>query len=375
MSSINLAQLLPALETGGVETGVVDLSNYLSSQKIQNIIISNGGKMVERLNDNHSKHYKLNVNTKNFILYPSLANKINNLLIQNNINILHVRSRGPAWMVNLIKNKNYNTVATFHNVYNGKNFLKKYYNKGLAKMDYIIANSNYVKEQIIKKYNLKKNVTVISRGIDTDFFDIKKINLKEIESIKEKINYNTSRKIILFPGRLTSWKGQNEFLKKLERFKDDKYIFYFVGGVTSKSYLKEINNQINKLKLNNICKVLGKLNNHELRALISLSYIILSLPKIPEGFGRIISEALSMNKIVLGFDYGGVRDQLNKLDNFFKIEPQNYNEVFFKISEIEKFTSVEIENLNKFSRDHIVNNFSLKNMVKSYEEFYQSILV
>ena len=81
MSSINLAQLLPALETGGVETGVVDLSNYLSSQKIQNIIISNGGKMVERLNDNHSKHYKLNVNTKNFILYPSLANKINNLLI------------------------------------------------------------------------------------------------------------------------------------------------------------------------------------------------------------------------------------------------------------------------------------------------------
>ena len=374
MSSINLAQLLPSLETGGVERGVIDLSDYLSSQKINNHIISNGGKLLSNLNYKYTTHHKLKINTKNFLLYPSLSKKINSLLINNKINILHVRSRGPAWMVNLIKKKKYKTVSTFHNVYNGNNFLKKVYNKGLSKMDYIIANSSYVKNEIINKYKLSKDITVISRGIDTNFFNQDKIKPKELNSLKEKINFDKSKKIVLFPGRITPWKGQLDFLRIIERFKNRNYIFYFAGGITSKSYLEEINKRIDKFGLNNTCKVIGKLNIYELRALINLSNIVLSLPIVPEGFGRTVSESLSMNKIVLAFNYGGVKDQLNNLDNFFKIEPKNYDELYYKIIELEKFSQVEINNLNKYSRNHIIENFSLTNMVKSYEKFYNSIL-
>ena len=374
MSSINLAQLLPSLETGGVERGVIDLSDYLSSQKINNHIISNGGKLLSNLNYKYTTHHKLKINTKNFLLYPSLSKKINSLLINNKINILHVRSRGPAWMVNLIKKKKYKTVSTFHNVYNGNNFLKKVYNKGLSKMDYIIANSSYVKNEIINKYKLSKDITVISRGIDTNFFNQDKIKPKELNSLKEKINFDKSKKIVLFPGRITPWKGQLDFLRIIERFKNRNYIFYFAGGITSKSYLEEINKRIDKFGLNNTCKVIGKLNIYELRALINLSNIVLSLPIVPEGFGRTVSESLSMNKIVLAFNYSGVKDQLNNLDNFFKIEPKNYDELYYKIIELEKFSQVEINNLNKYSRNHIIENFSLTNMVKSYEKFYNSIL-
>ncbi len=374
MSSINLAQLLPSLETGGVERGVIDLSDYLSSQKINNHIISNGGKLLSNLNYKYTTHHKLKINTKNFLLYPSLSKKINSLLINNKINILHVRSRGPAWMVNLIKKKKYKTVSTFHNVYNGNNFLKKVYNKGLSKMDYIIANSSYVKNEIINKYKLSKDITVISRGIDTNFFNQDMIKPKELNSLKEKINFDKSKKIVLFPGRITPWKGQLDFLRIIERFKNRNYIFYFAGGITSKSYLEEINKRIDKFGLNNTCKVIGKLNIYELRALINLSNIVLSLPIVPEGFGRTVSESLSMNKIVLAFNYGGVKDQLNNLDNFFKIEPKNYDELYYKIIELEKFSQVEINNLNKYSRNHIIENFSLTNMVKSYEKFYNSIL-
>ena len=118
--------------------------------------------------------------------------------------------------------------------------------------------------------------------------------------------------------------------------------------------------------MDNICKVLGNLNSLEFRCLLDLSHIVLSLPTSPEGFGRIVSEALSMNKVVFGFDYGGVRDQLKDLDPLFRIKPCDYDEIFLKIKKLENFSKNEINNLTKDTREHVKNNFSLKNMLENY---------
>ena len=374
MSSINIAQLLPSLETGGVERGVVDLSNHLSNKRIKNHIISNGGSLVKYLNNKYTTHHKLNVRSKNFLLFPLISNEINNLLKKYKINILHTRSRGPAWMVNLIRNKKFKTVSTFHNVYNGSSFIKKNYNKGLAKMDYIVANSNFVKEEIIEKYNLhNKDIIVIPRGVDIDFFNSSN-KYDGVDQFKRKIEFDKNKKIIFFPGRMTSWKGQKEFLKVIMRLQNDNYFFYFAGGTTNKRYYEELKNEIKVNKLDNVCKVLGSLNSLEFRCLLDLSHIVLSLPTSPEGFGRTVSEALSMNKVVFGFDYGGVRDQLKDLDPLFRIKPHDYNEIFLKIKKLENFTKDEFKNLTKYSRQHVKNNFSLKNMLENYEKLYQSII-
>ena len=374
MSLINIAQLLPSLDTGGVERGVVDLSNHLSNKRIKNHIISNGGNLVKYLNNKYTIHHKLNVRSKNFLLFPLISKEINNLLKQYKINILHTRSRGPAWMVNLIRDKNFKTVSTFHNVYNGSSFIKKTYNKGMAKMDYIVANSNFVKEEITEKYNLhNKDIKVSPRGVDIDFFNSSN-KYDAVDKFKHKIKYNKNKKIIFFPGRMTSWKGQKEFLKVIMRLQNDNYFFYFAGGVTNKKYDEELQNEIKINKLDNVCKVLGKLNSLEFRCLLDLSHIVLSLPISPEGFGRTVSEALSMNKVVFGFDYGGVRDQLKDLDPLFRIKPHDYNEIFLKIKKLENFTKDELKNLTKYSRQHVINNFSLKNMLENYEKLYLSII-
>ena len=374
MSSINVAQLLPSLETGGVERGVVDLSNHLSNKRIKNHIISTGGSLVRYLNNKYTTHHKLNVRSKNFLLFPLISKEINDLLKKYKINILHTRSRGPAWMVNLIRNKKFKTVSTFHNVYNGSSFIKKTYNKGLTKMDYIVANSNFVKEEIIEKYNLyNKDIKVIPRGVDIDFFNSSN-KYDAVDQFKHKIKFDKNKKIIFFPGRMTSWKGQKEFLKVIMRLQNDNYFFYFAGGATNKRYDEELKNEIKINKLDNVCKVLGNLNNLEFRCLLNLSHIVLSLPTSPEGFGRTVGEALSMNKVVFGFDYGGVRDQLKDLDPLFRIKPHDYNEIFLKIKKLENFTKDEFKNLTKYSRQHVKNNFSLKNMLENYEKLYQSII-
>ena len=129
MSSFNLVQIVPSLHSGGVERGTIDLANFLSNKNLSNHIISSGGKMLKNLNTKYTSHYKLPVHSKNFITYPFTANKISNYLNENNINLVHVRSRVPASILSFLPKKNIKTISTFHNVYGGNNLLKKFYNK------------------------------------------------------------------------------------------------------------------------------------------------------------------------------------------------------------------------------------------------------
>ena len=149
MSSFNLVQIVPSLDSGGVERGTVDVANFLAKKKIKNFIITSGGKMIKELDDNLVHVHRLPVSSKNFFAYPSIGSKINKFIQANNINLVHVRSRGPAWMINFMSKNNIKTISTFHNVYGGNSSIKKMYNKGLSKMDHLIAISDYVKETVL----------------------------------------------------------------------------------------------------------------------------------------------------------------------------------------------------------------------------------
>jgi len=150
MSSFNLVQIVPSLESGGVERGTVDVANFLAEKKIKNFIITSGGKMMRELDDKFTHVHHLPVASKNFFSYPLIASKISQFIKANNINLVHVRSRGPAWMINLMSKSNIKTISTFHNVYGGSSYLKNMYNKGLSKMDHLVAISDYVKKTVRK---------------------------------------------------------------------------------------------------------------------------------------------------------------------------------------------------------------------------------
>ena len=172
MKKFNLLQILPSLNSGGVEQGTVDIANYLAKNKNNNLIISSGGKMLSYINKKYVHHYELPVHSKNFLKMPLIAKKINKIIEENNINILHVRSRAPAWLLPYINKKKLTSVSTFHNVYGHQNFVKRIYNKQLCKVDKIIAISEYVKNEITKIYNIyPSKITVINRGTDVEFFD------------------------------------------------------------------------------------------------------------------------------------------------------------------------------------------------------------
>ena len=124
---------------------------------MNSFVVSNGGYMVNFLNKKKTHHFKLPVHSKNFFTMPFVAQKLNKIIAEKNINIVHVRSRAPAWLLKFVSNKKFKSVTTFHNIYESKNFLKKYYNKALSEVDYVVAISEYVKSKIIDMYNINAN--------------------------------------------------------------------------------------------------------------------------------------------------------------------------------------------------------------------------
>ena len=374
MKKFNLMQILPSLQSGGVEQGTIDVANFLASLEIKNHITSNGGQMLIDLNKRYIEHNSLPVHSKNFFKAPFTAKQINDIIKKQDINILHFRSRAPAWLLPYINKQKIKTISTFHNVYGNQNFIKKIYNKQLSKVDKIVAISNYVKHEIINIYKIKSDkITVINRGIDTNFFNSVIDNENSfIQFLAEKY-INTNKKIVLFPGRLTSWKGQLEFLKIIEFFKTDPIIFYFAGDNKNTSYEKKLIKEIEIKNLNNKCRILGHLKKDELKMMYHCADIIISAPLRPEGFGRVVSEALSMKKIILAYNFGGAKDQLKDLDDLYRIKPKDHDEMKFKISTVLKLESAKALSMGAISRKHIIKKFSKDGMLKSYLNFYQEL--
>lgn len=375
MKNFNLMQIIPTIHSGGAEQGTIDLANYLAKNHNNNFIISNGGRMLSYLNRKYVKHYQLPVNSKNFLKMPFIAKKINAIIKKNNINILHLRSRAPAWLLPYINKKKLKTVSTFHNVYGHQNIIKKIYNKQLGNVDKVVAISEYVKNEIINIYKINPTkITVINRGIDVDFFNSIIHNDKNFFHFLNTKNIDLQKKIILFPARFTAWKGQIEFLKVAEYFKNESLIFYFVGDDKNRSYYNQFINEVNKKNLNHNCRILGHLNKEELRMMYQCCNIVISAPLQPEGFGRVISETLSMQKIVLAYNFGGVKNQLENLPSLYKVTPLDLKEMKNRITLALKLSENEVNEIGRNARKQIIESFSMDHMLSSYNKFYDEII-
>jgi len=376
MKNFNLLQIIPSLDSGGVEQGTVDVANFIGEKNLGSFIVSNGGKMLALLNRKNTGHFELPIHSKNIFSLPFIANKLSKIISDKHIDIVHLRSRFPAWHVQIIRNKKFKTVSTFHNVYGSQNLFKKIYNKALSRVDHIVAISDFVKSTIINTYKINENkITVINRGVDTKFFNAEVNNDNNFINFLNKYNLSSEKKIILYPGRLTEWKGQINFLKIMESFNDDQIICYFAGDDKNTSYASKLISEIKKKNLQQNCKIIGHLSKEDLRMMYICADIVISAPLKPEGFGRVVSESLAMKKIILCYDYGGAKDQLNGLDKIYKVSPDDQVEMRNKIDKIIKLPKSYKDNLGSASRRHIIENFSKEKMLEGYLNFYQNIVL
>ena len=222
-SKLKVLQVIPKLGYGGAETGCYDLAHYLHEQDAKSYIVTSGGPLLKYIDRKKVKLIRVPVQSKNPILIFLNSIILTIIILFSGINIVHARSRAPAWSCLIAcKITRRKFVTTFHGTYNFKNSIKKFYNSVMVKSDLIIAGSNFIFSHINENYSnyLNKNqkLSTIFRGINLEYFDSSKIkseaetNLMTEWKIDQTLSFY-QKKIILFPGRITSWKGHEMLLQ------------------------------------------------------------------------------------------------------------------------------------------------------------------
>ncbi|AZL15679.1 glycosyltransferase family 4 protein [Rickettsiales endosymbiont of Stachyamoeba lipophora] len=371
-----ILQILPALNSGGVERGTIEIAQAISENNMQSIVSSNGGRLVSKLIELNIKHLHLPLHSKNPLVMYRNIKLLTGIIKEHGINLLHARSRAPAWSgYYAAKKAGIPFVTTFHGLY-GNNLFKKHYNQIMVKSDAIIAVSNYIKAHIVELYpEVESKITVIHRGIDPAYFNANRITkqMQEIVLAKLGIHYDVSNKsLIMLPGRISNWKGQEIFIEALSYLKEQDFLGIIIGENHHPRYQEKLKKLVADYKLEN--KIIFADPLKDMPSLYSIADLVV-VPSIKgEAFGRVAIEAQSMGKIVIASNVGGCVETI--IDGKTGLLFENKNPIDFaeKINHALNLSKHEKELIAKNARQHVIENFNLKNMQEQTINVYNNLL-
>ena len=377
-SNIKVLQVIPRLGYGGAETGCYDIAHYLPENNCKSFIVTSGGELIKFINKEKVKLIRLPVQSKNPLLIFLNSIILIGIILFYNITIVHARSRAPAWSC-LIATKltRRKFVTTFHGTYNFSGKIKKFYNSVMVRSDLIIAGSNFIFSHIKENYSefLKstKKFLVIFRGINTDYFDASTKLESEEKEILKKWEINKEKKILLMPGRLTSWKGQELFIEAVNLVKIElgyeAFHVVILGSEQGRDlYKKKLVSLTEKYRLTNQIKFINNCNDMALA--YKVSDIIVSASIEPEAFGRVAVEAQSMQKLIIASNIGGSNETIVDGKTGILFESGDAGSLCKKIIQAITMDESTIQLIGKEGRKNIIKKFNVEKMCFStYSEY------
>ena len=381
-SELKVLQVIPKLGYGGAETGCYDLAHYLPENNCSSYIVTSGGELLKFIDRKKVKVIKLPVHSKNpfLMLFNSIA--LIFIILLNNISIVHARSRAPAWsclFATKITRRKF--VTTFHGTYNFKNSLKKFYNSVMVRSDLIIAGSNFIFSHINQNYpkylDLKKKFLVIFRGINVDYFDSSTTLDSEESRLISDWEVDKNKKIILMPGRLTAWKGQETFIEALNLVNKelgyDSFNAVILGSDQGRDiYTKKIKRLAEQYRLTGQLKFIEHCKNMPLA--YKISDIVVSASVEPEAFGRVAVEAQSMEKPIIASDIGGSNETISDNVTGFLFQSGNAEALSKKIVEALQLDESRLKSIGIEGRKNIIKKFNVEKMCFSTYSEYKKLL-
>ncbi len=381
-SNIKVLQVIPKLGYGGAETGCYDIAHYLPENNCKSFIVTSGGELTKFIDKEKVKLIRLPVHSKNPLLIFLNTIILIGIILFFNITIVHARSRAPAWSclfaTKLTRRK---FVTTFHGTYNFSGKFKKFYNSVMVRSDLIIAGSNFIFSHIKNNYyeflKSKKKFLVIFRGINVDYFDPSTKLDNDEKKLLEKWEINKEKKIILVPGRLTSWKGQELLIEAINLVKIElgyeAFHVVILGSDQGRNlYKKKLIRLTEQYRLNNQIKFINHCNDMALA--YKISDIVISPSIEPEAFGRVAVEAQSMEKLIIASNIGGSNETIINEKTGFLFESGNAKSLSEKIIRAITMDETSINLIGKEGRKNIIKKFNVEKMCFSTYSEYKRLL-
>ena len=379
---MKILQVIPKLGYGGAETGCYDLAHFLYEKDCKSFIITSGGQLLKYVKKNKVKIFRLPVHSKNIILMLFNTLIISLIVLIYNIDIVHARSRAPAWSCLwacfLTRRK---FVTTFHGTYNFSNAFKKFYNSVMVKSKLIIAGSNFIFNHINENYekflDSKNKLMVIFRGINLEYFDEGNITDNKRKKLISDWNLDLEKKTILLPGRLTSWKGQNILIEALNILIEDYYKTNFQAIILGsdqgrKIYSKKLFSLVERYQLNQ--KVRFITHAKDMPVAYSVADIVVSSSIEPEAFGRVAVEAQAMKKPIVASDIGGSKETVlhEKSGILYKAgDARELAKVLNKLIELDKEA---LYSMGNEGRKNVTKKFNVEQMCQTTFNEYKKLL-
>lgn len=371
-----ILQVVPALFSGGVERGTIEIAKMLKERDYNVIVVSSGGTLVEELVSANIPHIKMNSASKNPFTIWKNARLLAEIIREHKVDLVHARSRAPAWSCYMAtQSTNTKFITTFHGIYDISNYFKLLYNNVMTKGEKIIAVSNFVKQHILNNYKISEDkIVVVPRGVDYHYFDSNNVSEDKLLKCKKKYNIPNNIPIILLPARMTSWKGHITLVEALGRVKHLDFYCLMVGDLSKHpNFIIRVKSLINSLKLQSKIQIFG--NEADMQTLYAASDIIISASIEPEAFGRTITEAQSMEKIVIASDIGATTETIINRQTGFHVKANNSTDLAEKIEYCLSILGTEqARTIERKARQAIIDNFSLELMLNKTLDIYKEIV-
>lgn len=371
-----ILQVLPALGTGGgVERGTIEIAQAIVAAGGRALVASSGGAREHEVKRVGAEHIGLPLHSKNPLVMYANVGRLARLIKAENIDIVHARSRAPAWSAYYAARRTgVPFMTTFHGTYTAGNSLKRRYNSIMTRGERVIAISRFIGGHARQNYGVPPGkIRIIHRGVNLDRFDPAKVKAERVAMLANQWRLGDGLPVIMLPGRLTRWKGQTVFIEAVRRLGRRDIRCLLVGSDQGRTeYRQELENMVHEHDLGDIVRIVDHCD--DMPAAYMLTDVVVSASTDPEAFGRIVAEAQALGRPVVASDHGGARETVIEGETGWLYPPGDVEALTQALDRVLKLSRETRAVLAAKAIRNVRENFSLAAMCAKTLDVYDEVL-
>jgi len=368
-------EVLPALETGGVEHVVVELTEALAKEGFPALVASSGGRMVERIVAAGGKHIALPLHARNPLSLWRNAERLARVIQQQGVALVHAHSRAPAFSAKIAAQRTgARFVTTYHSPYNEGFPGKRAYNSIMASGERVVAVSRFLAELTATRHGTDPaRIRIIPNGVDPARFDPAAINPTRRAALAEAWRLPPGAPVIMLPARLTRWKGQPVLIAALSRLARKDAVAVLVGSSQGRTaYVDELERHAAQLGVGERLRIVGDVQ--DMPTALSLADVVVSASTEPEGFGRAVIEAQAMERVLVAAAHGAVLETVRDRETGFLVSPGNVEELAAALAFALGLSAAERAAMGAAARSRVIAEYSVAAMQARHIALYRELL-
>ncbi len=369
-----IMQVLPSLNSGGVEQGVIDINAAIVKAGGRSIVVSNGGARVHEIVKAGGVHIQAPVHSKNPLTIAANIRRLRKMIRDYNVDVVHACSRAPAWSAaRAVQGTSARFVTSCHGAYALGGSLKKLYNSSITKGERVIAVSHFLADYLEQNYGTDPHIVrVIHRGVAVEKFHPNSVTPERLIRLSGEMRIPDGASVILMPARLSRIKGHMFLLDAIEKLGRKDVFCLFLGSDKHEGYRRELDSYIASKELGPQVRIVPACD--DMPAAYMMATVVVSPSLVPEGFGRVPIEAQAMGRPCIATDHGGMRETIVRDETGWLVEPGNVAELAAALDEALNLDARNRAALATRAMSHVAAHFTNEQMCQGTLDVYAEVM-